>query len=100
MLVRRQVRPADGKTVRELAFYGCAAPATTPLTELIRVSGVRSAIEECFQTAKNEADLGQYHVCTWRAWYANITRAMLVTPTSPPPAPANISAIMPSQQTG
>jgi SRSO17 transposase len=65
--------------VRELAFYRCAAPAATPLRELIRVAGARWAVEECFQTAKNEAGLDHYQVRTWRAWYAHITLAMLAT---------------------
>jgi hypothetical protein len=41
------------------------------------VAGARWAIEECFQTAKNEAGLDHYQVRTWRAWYAHITLAML-----------------------
>ena len=44
LLVRRQTEPGPGKTHRELAFYRCAGPATTPLTELIRVAGARWAI--------------------------------------------------------
>jgi SRSO17 transposase len=56
--------------VRELAFYRCAGPAATPLPELIRVAGARCAIEECFQTAKNEAGLDHYQVRSFRAWYA------------------------------
>jgi hypothetical protein len=28
LLVRRQVQPAEGKTMRELAFYRCAGPTT------------------------------------------------------------------------
>jgi hypothetical protein len=54
LLVRRQINPPPGKDP-ELAFYRCAGPATTPVPELIRVAGARWAIEECFQTAKNEA---------------------------------------------
>jgi SRSO17 transposase len=77
LLVRRQTEPAEGKTIRELAFYRCAAPANTPLRELVRVAGARWAIEECFQTAKNEAGLDQYQVRSWRAWHAHITLAML-----------------------
>lgn len=77
LLVRRQTEPSEGKTVRELAFYRCTAPARTPLRELVRVAGARWAIEECFQTAKNEAGLDQYQVRSWRAWYAHITLAML-----------------------
>jgi hypothetical protein len=47
------------------------------LRELIRVAGARWSIEECFQTAKNEAGLDQYQVRDYRAWYAHITLSML-----------------------
>jgi SRSO17 transposase len=77
LLVRQQVEPSEGKTIPERAYYRCAGPAATPLRELIRVAGTRWAIEECFQTAKNEAGLDHYQVRTWRAWYAHITLAML-----------------------
>jgi SRSO17 transposase len=82
LLVRQQVEPtadqiAAGKTAPERSYYRCAGPAATPLRELIRVAGTRWAIEECFQTAKNEAGLDHYQVRTWRAWYAHITLAML-----------------------
>jgi SRSO17 transposase len=77
LLVRQQTEPTEGKTVPERAYYRCAGPAITPLRELIRVAGTRWAIEECFQTAKNEAGLDHYQVRTWRAWYAHITLAML-----------------------
>jgi SRSO17 transposase len=77
LLVRRQTEPGPGKKYRELAFYRCAAPARTPLRELIRVAGARWSIEECFQTAKNEAGLDHYQVRDYRAWYAHITLAML-----------------------
>ena len=77
LLVRRQTESGPGKKYRELAFYRCAAPARTPLRELIRVAGARWSIEECFQTAKNEAGLDHYQVRDYRAWYAHITLAML-----------------------
>ena len=76
LLVRRQIDPAPGKDP-ELAFYRCAGPAATPVPELIRVAAARWAIEECFQTAKNEAGLDHYQVRGYRAWYAHITLAML-----------------------
>jgi SRSO17 transposase len=80
LLVRRQIpsqiNPPQGKDP-ELAFYRCAGSVTTPVPELIRVAGARWAIEECFQTAKNEAGLDQYQVRDYRAWYAHITLAML-----------------------
>ena len=76
LLVRRQIDPPPGKDP-ELAFYRCAGPTTTPVPELIRVAGARWAIEECFQTAKNQAGLDHYQVRGYRAWYAHITLAML-----------------------
>ena len=76
LLVRRQIDPPPGKDP-ELAFYRCAGPAATPIPELIRVAAARWAIEECFQTAKNEAGLDHYQVRGYRAWYAHITLAML-----------------------
>jgi SRSO17 transposase len=45
--------------------------------ELIRVAAARWAIEECFQTAKNEAGLDHYQVRGYRAWYSHTTLAML-----------------------
>ena len=41
------------------------------------MAGARWAIEECFQTTKNEAGLDQYQVRDYRAWYAHITLSML-----------------------
>jgi hypothetical protein len=62
LLVRQQTAPTDGRATVERAYSRCAGPATTPLRELIRVAGTRWAIEECFQTAKNEAGLDHYQV--------------------------------------
>ena len=80
LLVRRQIpsqiNPEPGKEP-ELAFYRCAGPGATPVPELVRIAGARWAIEECFQTTKNEAGLDQYQVRDYRAWYAHITLSML-----------------------
>jgi SRSO17 transposase len=76
LLVRRS--PArNGKGEHELACYLCAAPAGTADEELIRVAGSRWAIEECFQTAKNETGLDHYQVRRYDAWYRHATLAML-----------------------
>lgn len=61
----------------EIAYYICAGPRRTTLTELATVAGSRWRVEECFQQAKNEAGLDQYQVRTYRAWYAHITLSML-----------------------
>jgi len=76
LLVRRSLtRNAKGEL--ELAYYLCCAPAGTADEELIRVAGSRWAIEECFQTAKNETGLDQYQVRRYDAWYRHVTLAML-----------------------
>ncbi len=53
LLVRRSLtRNSQGRA--RAAYYLCCAPAGTTDDELIRVAGARWAVEECFQTAKNE----------------------------------------------
>jgi SRSO17 transposase len=61
----------------EIAYYICAGPRRSTLTELATVAGSRWRVEECFQQAKNEAGLDHYEVRTYRAWYAHITLSML-----------------------
>ena len=43
----------------ELAYHVCFGPAGTTLDELVRVGGIRWAIEECFEEAKGEVGLDQ-----------------------------------------
>jgi SRSO17 transposase len=71
LLVRRSITDPD-----EIAYYLCYGPADTELTELVRVAGARWAIEECFQTAKNETGLDHYQVRRYQAWYRHITLSM------------------------
>lgn len=52
MVARRSLSdPAD------VAYYLAYAPVGIEIAELARVAGSRWAIEECFQTAKNECGL-------------------------------------------
>ena len=76
VLARRSI-PADPGAEPELAYYVCAGPADTTLEQLIAVAGGRWRIEECFQTAKNEAGLASYQVRDYTAWYRHVTLAML-----------------------
>jgi hypothetical protein len=71
LLVRRS--RSDG----ELAFYACYGPAAMPLFGLVRVAGTRWAVEECFQTAKDQVGLDHYEVRRWAGWYRHITLALL-----------------------
>ncbi|MGX1114867.1 hypothetical protein RKD37_000230 [Streptomyces ambofaciens] len=61
----------------ELAYYLAYAPVGAEIAELARIAGSRWAIEECFQTAKNECGLDQYEVRRYPGWYRHITLAML-----------------------
>lgn len=71
MLARRSISdPTD------IAYYVCYGKRGTRLRELVRVAGARWAIEESFQTAKNEVGLDNYQVRRYDAWYAHITLAM------------------------
>src|SRR5215471_2903662 len=72
LLIRRSLTDPE-----ELACYLCFGPAGTTIDELVRVAGSRWAIEECFQTAKNETGLDQYQVRRYGAWHRHITLAML-----------------------
>ena len=73
LLARRSLTDPD-----EIAYYICYGPADTLLAELVRVAGSRWAIEECFQTAKNETGLDHYQVRGYTAWYRHITLSMAV----------------------
>jgi SRSO17 transposase len=61
----------------DIAYYLAAAPPRTPLRELARIAGARWAIEETFQTAKNEVGLDHYQVRRYPGWYRHITLGML-----------------------
>jgi SRSO17 transposase len=76
LLVRRSLTPGD-KGELELAFYLCFGAAGTTIDQLVRVAGARWAIEECFQSAKNEVGLDQYQVRRYDGWHRHITLAML-----------------------
>ncbi|EID79119.1 transposase [Rhodococcus opacus RKJ300 = JCM 13270] len=71
LLARRSITDPD-----EIAYYICYGPADTGPAELVRVAGSRWAIEECFQTTKNETGLDHYQVRGYPAWYRHITLSM------------------------
>jgi len=61
----------------ELAYFRAYGPETISLETLVRVAGMRWAIEENFEDAKELVGLDQYEVRKWRAWYRHITLALL-----------------------
>jgi hypothetical protein len=71
VLARRSVsRP------QEISYYIAYCPADTTLDELIRIAGSRWAVEECFQTAKQECGLDDYQVRRYPGWHRHMTLAM------------------------
>ena len=77
VLARRTISEPPAGKQREIAYYVCFGKRGTRLRELVRVAGARWAVEESFQTAKNEVGMDQYQVRRYDAWYAHITLAML-----------------------
>ncbi|WP_406182870.1 IS701 family transposase [Streptomyces canus] len=71
LLIRRN------RSTGELTFYLCWSPTEVPLSELVRVAGVRWSVEECFQAAKGQVGLDHYQVRNWTSWHRHITLAIL-----------------------
>ncbi len=71
LLIRR--RAADG----ELAFFSTWCPAGTPITTLAKVEGHRWAIEDSFETAKNELGLDHNETRSWHGWHRHVSLVML-----------------------
>lgn len=61
----------------EVAYFRACGPSDIPIEELVRVAGMRWAIEESFEDAKGAVGLDQYEVRRWNAWYRHITLALL-----------------------
>ena len=67
LLIRRSItNPSELATT-------CATALPTPRRATDPGNRTRWAIEECFQTAKNEVGLDQYQVRRYDAWYRHIT---------------------------
>ena len=71
LLIRRTI--AD----QELAFFSTWAPAGTSIEKLVRVEGCRWAIEDSFETAKNELGLDHNETRSWHGWHRHVSLVML-----------------------
>ena len=79
---RSRVAPGSVATFRlsdpaEIAYYRVFAPTATPLEEVARAAGSRSAVEVGFEQAKGEVGLDEYEVRRWDAWHRHVTLALL-----------------------
>jgi SRSO17 transposase len=59
------------------AYYRVFGPAETPVTTMVRVAGMRWAIEASFEEAKGVVGMDHYEVRKWTAWYRHVTLALL-----------------------
>ena len=71
MLIRRNI--ADG----DLAYFTTWCPAGTPIKTLVSVEGHRWAIEDSFETAKNEFGLDHNETRSWHGWHRHVSLVML-----------------------
>ncbi len=72
LLVRRSA--SDPAAV---AYFACGGPPGATLPELVRVAGMRWAIEECFELAKGDCGLDEYEVRGWIGWHRHVTLSRL-----------------------
>jgi SRSO17 transposase len=71
LLIRRTMTDGD------LAFFSTWCPAGTSLETLVRVEGCRWAIEDSFETAKNELGLDHNETRSWHGWHRHVSLVML-----------------------
>jgi SRSO17 transposase len=71
LLIRRAI--ADG----DLRFFSTWCPVGTDIATLVRVEGQRWAIEDSFETAKNELGLDHNETRSWHGWHRHVSLVML-----------------------
>ena len=71
LLIRRNI--ADG----DLAYFTIWCPAGTSIATLVSVEGHRWAIEDSFETAKNEFGLDHNETRSWHGWHRHVSLVTL-----------------------
>ncbi|PKP91124.1 MAG: IS701 family transposase [Alphaproteobacteria bacterium HGW-Alphaproteobacteria-14] len=71
LLIRRNISDGD------LAFFTTWCPAGTSIQTLVAVEGHRWAIEDSFETAKNEFGLDHNETRSWHGWHRHVSLVML-----------------------
>jgi SRSO17 transposase len=62
---------------RELKVYVSNAPADTPITELVRVAGLRWPVESAIEEGKDALGMDHYEVRSWLGWHHHMTECFL-----------------------
>lgn len=71
LLIRRSI--ADG----DLAFFTTWCPAGTNIQALVSIEGRRWAIEDRFETTKDELGLDHNETRSWHGWHRHVSLVML-----------------------
>src|SRR5262245_40970231 len=71
LLIRRHIANGD------LAYFTTWCPAGTSIKTLVSVEGHRWAIEDSFETAKNEFGLDHNETRSWHGWHRHVSLVML-----------------------
>jgi SRSO17 transposase len=71
LLIRRSI------TDQDLTFFSTWAPVRTAIEKLVRVEGCRWAIEDSFETTKNELGLDHNETRSWHGWNRHVSLVML-----------------------
>ena len=60
-----------------MAFFSTWCPLGTSLETLVAVEGRRWAIEDGFETAKNELGLDHHETRSWHGWHRHVSLVMM-----------------------
>jgi len=71
LLIHRNIANGD------LAFFSTWCPAGTGIETLVKIEGHRWAIEDSFETAKNELGLDHNETRSWHGWHRHVSLVML-----------------------
>ena len=71
LLIRRNIATGD------FAYFTTWCPAGTSIKTLVSVEGHRWAIEDSFETAKNEFGLDHNESRSWHGWHRHVSLVML-----------------------
>ena|SRR5271165_2829436 len=71
LLIRRKITDGD------LAFFSTWAPTGTTIERLAKIEGHRWAIEDSFETTKNELGLDHNETRSWHGWRRHVSLVML-----------------------
>jgi SRSO17 transposase len=59
------------------SYYSSNAPASTPLRTFVWLSGLRWAVEQCFEEGKTELGMAHYEVRKYLGWHHHMLTTML-----------------------